>query len=194
MRVAVDRDLAFIHRFEQGGLGLGGGAVDLVGQQEVAEDGAWLEFESLGVGVVDGDAEDIAGQHIAGELQAMEAAGYRAGKGLGEGGLADAGDILDEKMAARQKAHEREAYDFGLAVNRRSRRPSPVQRASGGYRAEIQPLGPRLIPAETSHVHDTRVPEPHALFGARSAGCGGLKLQKANDKYWVLALENTSGM
>ena len=120
MRAAVDRDLAFIHRFEQGGLGLGRGAVDLVGQQEVAEDGAGLEFESLGVGVVDGDAEDIAGQHVAGELQAMEAAGDGAGKGLGESGLADAGDILDEEMAARQQAHERKANDFGLAVNRRA--------------------------------------------------------------------------
>ena len=120
VRAAVDGDLALVHGFEQGGLGLGGGAVDLVGQQEVGEDGAGLELEGFGVGVVDGDAEDVAGQHVAGELQAMEAAGDGAGEGLGEGGLADAGDVLDEEMAARQEADEREAHDFGLAVNRRA--------------------------------------------------------------------------
>ena len=120
MRVAVDGDLAFVHGFEQGGLGLGRGAVDLVGQQEVAEDGPGLEFEGFGVGVVDGDAEDIAGQHVAGELQAMEAAGDGAGERLGEGGLADAGHVLDEEMSARQQADERQAHDFGLAVNRRA--------------------------------------------------------------------------
>jgi hypothetical protein len=39
----VDRDLALLHRLEQRRLRLGGGAVDLVGQQEVGEDGARVE-------------------------------------------------------------------------------------------------------------------------------------------------------
>src|ERR1035441_2355858 len=120
MRPAVDGHLIFVHGFEQGGLGLGGGAVDLVGQQEVAEDGSGFEFESFGVGVVDGDAEDVGGQHVAGELQSMEAAGYGAGERLGESGLADAGHVLDEEMAAGEEANERKAHHFGLAVNRRA--------------------------------------------------------------------------
>jgi hypothetical protein len=39
---------------------------------------------------------------------------------LGEGGLADAGHVLDEEMAAGEEANERKAHHFGLAVNRRA--------------------------------------------------------------------------
>jgi hypothetical protein len=35
--VFADGDLVFLHDFEEGGLDFGGGAVDLVGEQEVAE-------------------------------------------------------------------------------------------------------------------------------------------------------------
>ena len=38
--VAVDGDGALLHRLQQGGLGLGRGAVDLVGEQQFAEDRA----------------------------------------------------------------------------------------------------------------------------------------------------------
>ena len=41
--VVADGDLLFLHRFEQGALHLGGGAVDLVGQNEVGEDRAFLD-------------------------------------------------------------------------------------------------------------------------------------------------------
>lgn len=50
---AIDSDLTLLHGFEEGGLGLGRGAVDLVGEQEVGEDGAGLEGELGGAGVVD---------------------------------------------------------------------------------------------------------------------------------------------
>ena len=63
--LAVDGDLRFVHGFEQGGLRLRRGAVDLVGQQDVGEDGAGLEFELLLDGIVDADADDVAGQHVA---------------------------------------------------------------------------------------------------------------------------------
>ena len=75
---------------------------------------------NFGVGVVDGDAEHVAGQHVAGELEAVEAAVDGAREGLGEGGFADAGDIFDEQVSARQQADQGEAHDFGLAANRRA--------------------------------------------------------------------------
>ena len=40
VRVPVDGDLALLHRLEQRGLRLGGGAVDLVGDHDVREDRA----------------------------------------------------------------------------------------------------------------------------------------------------------
>ena len=36
--LALDRHLVLLHRFEQRGLGLGGGAIDLVGDDDVGED------------------------------------------------------------------------------------------------------------------------------------------------------------
>ena len=85
VRLAVDADLVFVHRLKQRRLGLGRGAVDLVGQQEVAENGPGFELEGFRVRVVDGDAEHVAGQHVAGELEAVEAAGDRPGQGPAPG-------------------------------------------------------------------------------------------------------------
>ena len=43
VRLAVDRDLALLHRLEEGGLRARGRTVDLVGQEDVREDGARQE-------------------------------------------------------------------------------------------------------------------------------------------------------
>ena len=40
VRFTGNRDLAFLHHFEQGALHFGRGAVDLIGQQQVGEHGA----------------------------------------------------------------------------------------------------------------------------------------------------------
>jgi hypothetical protein len=45
-----DGDAALLHRLEQGRLGLGRGAVDLVGEDDVGEDRARLEDEGSGAG------------------------------------------------------------------------------------------------------------------------------------------------
>ena len=119
---AVDGDLAFVHGFEQRRLRLGSGAIDLVGQQEIGEDRSGLELELLRVRVVDGDAEHVARQHVAGELQAVKAAVYGARQRLREGGLAHAGHVFDEKMTAGQQADEGQPHHFGLAPNRRAKR------------------------------------------------------------------------
>ena len=70
MGLAVNRDLAAVHHLEQRRLGLRSGAVDLVGQDDVGEDRPRLEDEFPHVLVVDGHPGDIAGQQVAGELQA----------------------------------------------------------------------------------------------------------------------------
>ena len=43
VRLAVDRDLALLHRLEEGGLGARRRAVDLVREEDVREDGAGQE-------------------------------------------------------------------------------------------------------------------------------------------------------
>ena len=55
-RVVPDRDLALLHDLEQRGLDLRGCAVDLVREQEVAEDGAELGLERALGGAVDARA------------------------------------------------------------------------------------------------------------------------------------------
>ena len=50
----------------------GRGAVDFVGQQNVGEYRAALEFELLLDGGIDGDAQHVGGQHVAGELHALK--------------------------------------------------------------------------------------------------------------------------
>ena len=60
----VDGDLALLHGLEQGGLGLGGGPVDLVADHDVGEDAAGPELELAGVLVEDRDAGDVGGQQV----------------------------------------------------------------------------------------------------------------------------------
>ena len=117
---AVDGDLLFIHRFEQGRLGFWGGAVDLVGQKKVCKDSARLELELLGLGVEDGDAENVAGEHVGGELNALESAIDGAGEGVGERGFADAGNVFNQQVAAGEKADQTEANDFRFAAQDRA--------------------------------------------------------------------------
>jgi hypothetical protein len=51
-----------------------------------------------------------AGQQVAGELDALEVQAERLGEHVRERGLADAGQVLDQQVAARQQAGEGEAH------------------------------------------------------------------------------------
>lgn len=113
MGFAVDGDVAAVHDFEEGGLGLGGGAIDLVGENDGGEDGAFFEDKLLGVCVVDGDAGDVTGKEVAGELDAGEGAGER----VGEGGFADAGEVFDEEMTAGEQANDSALNDVVFAFD-----------------------------------------------------------------------------
>jgi hypothetical protein len=74
-RGLADGDLAFLHRLEQRALDLRRGAVDLVGEDEVGEDGALLDEELRLLLVVDEGAEEVGREEVRGELDALEARG-----------------------------------------------------------------------------------------------------------------------
>src|SRR6266567_499357 len=114
--VGVNSDLALVHGFEKGGLGLGRGAVDLVGHQNVGEDGAAFEFKFLFGGRVNRDPENVGGKHVAGELYAMKAASERTRHGVGQSGLADSGYAFDQEMPASQHRYQRQADYLVLAA------------------------------------------------------------------------------
>ena len=117
VRVGVDRDLAFVHGLEQRRLGLGRGAIDFVGQQNVGEDRAALEFESLFERRKHRDAQNIRRQHVAGELHALKGAIDGAGKSLPKRGLANSGNTFDQQVSAGKNADQREANHVVFAAN-----------------------------------------------------------------------------
>ena len=77
--------------------------------------GPGMEAEGLRALVVDRHAQHVGGQEVARELHAGVLEPERCRQRLGEGGLAHAGDVLDEEMPARQEAGERQAQRVVLA-------------------------------------------------------------------------------
>ena len=101
--------------------------------------GPRLNSNCFGVRVVDGDADHVAGQHVGGELDAVEAGIDAARQSLRQRGFADARDVLDQQVAAGQQAGERKAHHFRLSANRF---PSA---ASISESLESEPGGPYVV-------------------------------------------------
>src|SRR5438067_1837306 len=79
-----------------------GGAVGLVGQRRLGEDGHGVELERGGLLVEDGHAGDVGGEQVGGTLEALEGGADAAGQGAGEHGLGHAGDVLQQDVALAQ--------------------------------------------------------------------------------------------
>ena len=97
------------HRFEQRRLRLWRRAVDFVGEDHLRENWARVELEAAAVALVDRHAEDVRRQHVARELDALELQPEGARQHVRQRGLAHAGNVLDQQVAARQNAGERHA-------------------------------------------------------------------------------------
>mgnify|MGYP000504077994 CR=1 FL=1 len=115
MAYAVAGHLPLLHGLEQRALGLGRGAVEFVGEQQLGEHRPGVKAEIARVRLVDGHADDVGRQQVAGELDAAEAQAEGARQAVGEGGLAHARQVLDQQVAARQQAGQRQPYLPGLA-------------------------------------------------------------------------------
>ena len=105
----VDRRLPLLHALEQGRLRLGRRPVDLVGEDDLAEDRPGPELELLGLLVVDRQPGHVRGQQVRGELDPPEGAAEAARDGLGEDRLAGSRHVLDEEVTAAQESHQGEA-------------------------------------------------------------------------------------
>ena len=80
MRMAVDRDSALLHALEQARLGLGRGAVDLVDEDDVGEDGTGVELEPRLALVEDVRADNVGREEVGGALDARVLGLERAGE------------------------------------------------------------------------------------------------------------------
>ena len=106
MRVVSDRHLALLHHLEQRGLHLRRRAVDLVREQEVAEDGPELGVERALARPVDARADEIRRHEVGRELHARERAAEHARGRLDRQRLREAGNAFDQEMALREEADE----------------------------------------------------------------------------------------
>jgi hypothetical protein len=104
--IALDGHLSLLHGLEQGALRLGGGAVDLVRQNDVGEDRAGAQGERPVPRRQDVRARDVGREQIGRELDAAGAAAERRRERLHERGLGDAGHSLEQRMTASQQRHE----------------------------------------------------------------------------------------
>jgi hypothetical protein len=95
--------VAFLHDLEQRALDLGRGAIDLVGEQQVREDGAQRCRELTGLLVVHPGPDEVGGDEVRRELDPLELAADRGREGLDRHCLGQAGDALDQDVAASQQ-------------------------------------------------------------------------------------------
>lgn len=114
---AVDGHLPLFHRFEQGRLGFGRRAVDLVGEQEVGEDGARLEGELGAAGVVDQRAGDIARHQVGGELDALGVEFESGRQRANEQGFGDPRGAFQEYVTAAEEGDDQAGDGGVLAYN-----------------------------------------------------------------------------
>src|SRR5581483_9057637 len=99
-----------LHHLEQRALRLWRGSIDFIGEHELREHRPTVEMKTLCFRLVDRNAEYVRRQQIARELNTLEIESEHVRQHVGEGGLADAGEVLDQQVSAREQTGEGEAY------------------------------------------------------------------------------------
>ncbi|MNS95467.1 hypothetical protein D3C72_1297290 [compost metagenome] len=115
MRGAVVRHLPLGHGLQQRALGFRRGAVDLVGEHQLGEDRAAMEAELAGLAQEDRYANQIRRQQIARELHPLVLQAQRLRQRMRERGLAHAGYVFEQQVAAGQHAGQGKAHLARLA-------------------------------------------------------------------------------
>jgi hypothetical protein len=105
--LALHGHAVLLHRLQEGGLRLGRRAVDLVGQDDVAEDRAGHEDEmaaaGLGILLDDVGPGDVGRHQVRRELDAGELEVQHLGQGVDDEGLGQAGHARDDAVAADEQ-------------------------------------------------------------------------------------------
>ncbi len=110
VRGALDGDAVLLHRLQKGRLCLRRRAVDLVGQDDVREDGSPLEHELPASGgrvfLDDVRAGDVGGHQVRRELDPGEVQIEDAGHGMDEQGLRQSRHTHEEAVAPHEQAEQ----------------------------------------------------------------------------------------
>ena len=114
--VPVCADLTFLHGLEQGRLSSGRGPVELVGHQQVGEDRSRTEDGLTRGPIEDHGAGDVGRQKVGGELHPAEGQTECLGQCLGQGGLAQSRQILNQQVALGQQAADRQLHGLFIRI------------------------------------------------------------------------------
>ena len=102
MGFTVDGHLAFLHAFEQAGLGAGYGAVYLICQQNVGDNRSRMKCKKACLLIIDIKAGNIGRQEIRRKLNPGKRTPDAFGQGFGQQGFGDAGHIFQQDMTLGQ--------------------------------------------------------------------------------------------
>ncbi|MNP50140.1 hypothetical protein D3C76_1443850 [compost metagenome] len=110
-------DLPFFHGFQQCGLDFGWGAVDFVGEDDVAEQRARLETNAVAFGrlLQDLAAGDVRRQQVGGELDAPHLRLQVRGQGFYRARLGQAREAFEQQMAVGEQAQQHVTNGLCLA-------------------------------------------------------------------------------
>ena len=114
----VRRHLSLLHRLEQRRLRFRRGAVDLVGEQQMGEDGPGAELEVAVALIPDRRPGHVGGKEVGCELHAAEAEPDRLGKGTRRKRLRESRHILEQHVTVAEDAEQHELELFTLADHR----------------------------------------------------------------------------
>jgi hypothetical protein len=106
MRLVADRHLPLLHHLEQCRLHLGRGPVDLVRQEEVAEDRTELGVEGALAGPKDACADQVGGNEVRCELDARERPAEHRRRRLDGQRLRQAGYAFDQQVPLGEQTDE----------------------------------------------------------------------------------------
>ena len=107
--------LGLFHDLQEGRLGLGRGAVDLIGQDDRGEDRALVEVPRPRPLVVNGHTRDVGGQQVGRELDTRMRPVDGGRDGTRQRRLACSRRVLEEQVPLGEHAGQRQADDLFLA-------------------------------------------------------------------------------
>src|SRR5918999_2497018 len=104
--LAADGDLLLLHRLEERALHLGRSPIDLVGKENVGEDGSLLNREVPAPLIVDHGADQIGGKQVGRELNTMESTGDGRRHCSYRERLREAWNPFQQDVTVGQECHE----------------------------------------------------------------------------------------
>ncbi len=187
VRRPAQRDLLLLHRLEEGGLGLRGRSVDLVGEDEVAEDRPLPEAEREGPAVLlleDLGPGHVRGHQVGGALDPGEAEPEASRQPLDEARLPETGKPLEEDVLAGEDREEKGFEDLlaGADPDLPERVEEGLDRGPEFARPELEGLGLRArgSPKLLSHPRSlSGEREGRDLRAARSVNSGKPRVRVA---------------